>query len=454
MNLHTTQDTFDYIEAGNRFVYKPVISGVDALAAAGYPKVDAGIIASSLARLIPYPEPYSGPHQFPAVTGITTDLNAGILTFYVEDALPGLIASGKTYRCYYNLTYYGFSDPSSRSSEWYIRRGLIDDMYTPASVYGGGVPLSPCYYVSNTGNDYNMGLTKETAFLTLAKAIKAVRVKTIPWIKTVAVLGTLDDTSESTQPDSGYKQIESVFAVPNPQAGEYADFIRITGDPAFTGGGAPAVLCGMTGKRVLYINGANTKIRLDNIQITRGSTGNRGGGILIDHQAEVIIEDGADIHHNSSGIFGGGVGIINSAAFTMKGGLIRDNSGRYGGGVEAVDTGLFTMSGGTIQNNTGAEAGGGVNIEYSNSRFVMNGGYIINNTNPTGTNDHPCGGVRIGNSAHFTMTAGEISGNTSRSDMYGPAHNLRCIMSSSITIGANPTAFYNDYTENNAIILP
>ena len=385
MNMHTTQDSFSYTEGSNRFGYTPTISGVNALLAAGDPKQNEDIIASKAARIIPYPEPYSGPHQFPAITGITTNAALGTLGFTIEDTLPGLITSGGLYQCYYNLTYYGFSDPASRSNQWYIRRGIIDDMYTADSPYGGGIPLNTCYYVSGTGSDSNAGVTKDAPFQTLAKAIQAVRAKTLPWIKTVAVLGTLNITSESTQTYPGYSEGNSVFVIPNPQVSEYADYIRITGDPALTRGGAPAVLSGISsGKRVLFITGADTKIRFDNITITGGAiTTAGGGGICIQGEADVIFESGLCVEGNQS--THGGVYIYsNGSTLTMNSGVVRNNDSKgssgdgFDGGGVYVSGGDFTMNGGVIEKNTAKQTGGGVYV-VNNGKFAMYGGTIQNN---------------------------------------------------------------------------
>jgi hypothetical protein len=70
-----------------------------------------------------------------------------------------------------------------------------------------------------------------------------------------------------------------------------------------------------------------------------------------------------------------------------------------------INGGVFTMSGGEISGNT-ADYGGGVYVDDS-STFTMSGGEISGNTADYG------GGVYVdGSSSTFTMSGGEISGNT------------------------------------------
>jgi hypothetical protein len=113
---------------------------------------------------------------------------------------------------------------------------------------------------------------------------------------------------------------------------------------------------------------------------------------------------------NTSGISsintGGGV-YINDSTFTLEGGKISGNNAFYGGGVYFVGSCVFTMTGGEISGNT-AWRGGGVYVG-SDTTFTMENGKIIDNTlidnGVAGSGVYVIGGA-------FTMTGGEISGNT------------------------------------------
>lgn len=159
---------------------------------------------------------------------------------------------------------------------------------------------------------------------------------------------------------------------------------------------------------------------------------------------------------------GGGVLVTGSAngSFNLHGGVITDNSAANGGGVAVCSTQsnnkntsrYFNMYGGTISNNQASDNGGGVYVE-NNGRVTVSGGEIKNNTatkgggigggthgttNGSSIDASTCppiyitvsdsakitgnrapvgGGIYAGDDAYgycrFTMTGGEISGNTS-----------------------------------------
>jgi hypothetical protein len=424
MKLHKTADAFvkDGTASGNAYEYTPTITGIQALLSAQASSGKSPLITSAQAYLAHYPNPYEGvTYTQPQVGTITANsASGGTLRFPVTGTLPDNAQDTDIYSCCYNLTYHAFSDAASGSSPWDIRRGIINQMYTEEDVFGGGVPLGYCYYVSANGDDSNIGYQKEQPFKTLAKAVKAVREKTIPWIKTIAVLGELNLVSESSANYPGYQVSSDVFVIPNLQAGENAvDLIRITGDPALTGG-IPAVLSGVSGKWVLSIAGTASKIQLDHIKIT-GSSGGAGGGVRVWGGAELTVQDGALITGNknngnrASNTAGGGVQ-VNNAKLVMRGGEISGNdmtsrsaSGNagVGGGVFITGGGSFEMSGGVIKGNTAQFA---VGVYVFNGIFKMIDGLIRGNIADGGT---PGGGagVEVASGATFEMSGGEIRGN-------------------------------------------
>ena len=113
--------------------------------------------------------------------------------------------------------------------------------------------------------------------------------------------------------------------------------------------------------------------------------GNGGPGVgagmplIYVNGGELIMNEGVTLQGrvNPTGNNGGGVGVANTAGskFIMNGGIILDNEiiGGNGGGV-FVD-GIFTMNGGIIRGNT-ASWGGGV---FVNGTFNMNDGIIERN---------------------------------------------------------------------------
>jgi hypothetical protein len=105
------------------------------------------------------------------------------------------------------------------------------------------------------------------------------------------------------------------------------------------------------------------------------------------------------------------VRVWSSGALEMKSGSKlsgNTNSSSSSGGGVYVDGGIFTMSGGEISGNTAFHIGGyggGGGVYVSSGTFTMSGGEIGGNTG---------GGVYV-DGGTFTMSGGEISGNTNSS---------------------------------------
>ena len=145
--------------------------------------------------------------------------------------------------------------------------------------------------------------------------------------------------------------------------------------------------------------------------IVSSATSNYGGGVFV--YGTFTMENGIITKNSSEQGNGGGVNIGTDGAFTMKGGTISDNdAGVTGGGVNLGAYGAsgatMTLEGGTISDNTATVNGGGVGVSVGT--FTMNGGTI----GGTGLNTANIGGgVYVdGVNSNFIMTGGTISGNT------------------------------------------
>ena len=113
------------------------------------------------------------------------------------------------------------------------------------------------------------------------------------------------------------------------------------------------------------------------------------------------------------------ISVGSGASFTLcdcsTGGVLTGGSGGYrgsGGGVYVDGGGTFTMTSGNIAGNTAA-AGGGVYVDDGGT-FTMEGGSIYNNKATTGGG----GGVMVHNGT-FTLSGGSITGNATNSETYG-----------------------------------
>jgi hypothetical protein len=140
-------------------------------------------------------------------------------------------------------------------------------------------------------------------------------------------------------------------------------------------------------------------------------TANNFSGVMLGTNGSLTM-NGGTISSNY-GWVGGGVCMGDNSAFTMNGGVIANNtSEHYGGGIMMSGGGsVFNMTSGEISGNKamGYGNGGGIYILAGrNAAFTMSGGVIRNNE---GT--YQGGGMFINGGNTFTMTGGEITGNIS-----------------------------------------
>jgi hypothetical protein len=243
-------------------------------------------------------------------------------------------------------------------------------------------PDTETYYVSATGDDAKDGLTPESAFKTLKKALDLARGEGAHKIITVA--GTLNADSE------GAGEGSSVFD------------IRNTGDETITlRGTAGAKLSALnTGKRVLQLFG-KARIRLENIEVSGGSIADQdivkggGGGALVVNGAALIAGKGAAITGNQAQA-GGGVAVGNrGSSFTLDGGeVLRNSSATDGGGVLAISEGAVRISAGAIGFNAAAAQGGGLSVQ-SGATATVEGGEISANQAADGGGLHIAGAVAM-----------------------------------------------------------
>jgi hypothetical protein len=164
----------------------------------------------------------------------------------------------------------------------------------------------------------------------------------------------------------------------------------------------------------LVTNSASTGFgTVTNIVVTLKGSGtislNSTGRIVHINSGQRLVIDSGNL--TLKGIAGNDyylLGVENGGYLELKNGIINGN-GNARGGVDVVSGGSFTMSGGEISGNT-AGSGGGV---YSSGSFTMSGGKISGNTATATSTSYGGGGVYSFGS--FTMSGGEISGNTSSS---------------------------------------
>ena len=148
----------------------------------------------------------------------------------------------------------------------------------------------------------------------------------------------------------------------------------------------------------------------DNESLYQGS---EGGGVYVDSGSEFTMTGTSSIENNKSSEEGGGVFVIGK--FTMDGNdatISGNTTGERGGGIACEGDGYFVINKGTVKDNIAESEGGGL---YVRNSCVMNGGSITGNKALSTDYDEGGGGVSVGHLSNdvFTMTGGEIKGNTS-----------------------------------------
>jgi hypothetical protein len=149
-----------------------------------------------------------------------------------------------------------------------------------------------------------------------------------------------------------------------------------------------------------------------------GADGNNNNRYLIRvNGGTLILEDGAVISDNYSELASGvaaGV-LIYSGNLIMNGGAISNNKAESGGGGVYVYPGAkFTMSGGDISGNTCDIYAYGVGVGvHTGGEFIMSGGAISNNIYSNSSSPWGNGGGVCVRGGKFTMSGGAIiSGNS------------------------------------------
>jgi hypothetical protein len=249
------------------------------------------------------------------------------------------------------------------------------------------------YYVSAAGNDGNDGLSETTAFKTLDHAVDAA--SDSDRIKTVTVIGTLNQASEGSSTDYVF------YLTP---LSDHEEPIRVTGIPGASAGRRAVLSARGTEKNGVSVFGLlhSVAIRFEHIEIS----GSVKTGLEVSLYSDVTLRNSAVVRNN------GGTGVVISAPkdeyrdtirpgmLTIDGGEIRDNADS---GVEVG--GALTLRSGAITNNKSTAAAGGVFVGLD-GLFAMSGGSITGNT-ASGEG----GGVYVASDGSFNQTGGSVSGN-------------------------------------------
>ncbi|MDR1900484.1 MAG: right-handed parallel beta-helix repeat-containing protein [Treponema sp.] len=136
-----------------------------------------------------------------------------------------------------------------------------------------------------------------------------------------------------------------------------------------------------------------------------------------------------------------------TALVTVSGGALtlgdratlRNNTGVYRGGVYVENGGSFTMTGGEISGNTVTGSGQGAGVSVYNGSFTMTGGKITGNASM----QYDGGGVAVnGDNGSFTMRGGTITGNSAAYGGGGVSFSGNSFIMSGGTIAHNTATGY------------
>jgi len=252
-------------------------------------------------------------------------------------------------------------------------------------------------YVSAKGDNKNDGFSEAKPMKSLTEALNKASEQSI---KTITVIGTLDWRSDSTAAFRVIMGSDILFHIEKPKD------ITITGKPSASGEERAVISAiGLKNSAVVRIT-SDVKVRFEHIEIS-GGQGDNGIGLFIDN-AQVTLGQGATVRNNAGNILiANGIAVVRGGTCIIDGGEVLNNKG----GVWVDDGSILILRSGSIRDNS-STVGGGVYIS-SKGQFTMSGGNITGNSvirPPTDTqNDSGGGGVMALGS--FTMTGGSITNN-------------------------------------------
>ena len=273
---------------------------------------------------------------------------------------------------------------------WYTDEAFKTKKIEIAKGSTGAVTLyakwTATFYVSNSGNDENIGTSSGKAFKTLQKAVEQIQNINNGKVEYTICVES-DITAEKT-----------AFADNNNNA-----LINISPDKTLN-----LKICGnSTNKatinannagRVMYI-GKNANVTIQNLTFTSGKSEDCGGGIYCNNSSFTIkdcvissnsstqagggiyinnedtfatlIENTTIIKNESTGNSGGGIYIEKGSVYITGTNISENKSAGHGGGI--LNGGILTLDTTTLTSNSAAKNGGAINTTDSGTLYVKDG---------------------------------------------------------------------------------
>lgn len=223
---------------------------------------------------------------------------------------------------------------------------------------------------------------------------------------------------------------------------------------------------GKTGRGIKFSAGISNTFNMYGGTITgnhaTATNDDKGGGVLVTGNDKGSFNLHGGVITGNSAANGGGVAVSStdsnprvSRSFTMDGGTISNNeAARNGGGVYVENKGSATVSGGEIKGNT-AIIGGGISGGGNDLLDIT----VKDSAKITGNRASTGGGVYAGDDAnghcYFTMTGGEISGNTSVDNEHATVNGGGVYLGGTMTVSGDAKIVKNKKgDEINNVFLP
>ena len=221
---------------------------------------------------------------------------------------------------------------------------------------------------------------------------------------------TLRAAIQETNTMSGADSIflpEGIYGLVLPGAGEDASAtgdLDITGDLTIFGTDASNTIIDGGGiDRVIDISASSAQVKMSNVTIRNGNTGDSGAGIS--NAGKLTLENSA-VFKNIAVVNGGG--IYNTGTVILSTVNVTYNASESGGGVYSA--GVVEFDNSLVGNNTFIDKGGGV---YNSGVSIFSHSSVNENINTNaGRNGYSGGGIY--NSGQTTIDHSQINGNSSR----------------------------------------
>lgn len=319
------------------------------------------------------------------------------------------------------------------------------------------------YYVSADGNDKNDGISEETPFKTLDKALEMAS-KSV--VKKITVIGTLRGNAstehlEPAIPRNIDKQTENDSIGTAQFHGDYKDQnpfeILITGKTGANGREravltsaarpALAVLCSVIRLENIEVSGCKDGtviVAYGDLTLGKGAriTGNSsrvGSGVYV-HRGTFIMCDDAQVTNNE-GVDNVGIYLENgSVGVLLNNAIVADNKAKNnGGGIALSGSTLILKDNAIVTSNSAGNAGGGI-ITYTDKENGFFSQIIISDNARVEKNSAKTGGGILLQDKLILQDTARITENTASSEgggVYGATDNVSVVKGGNVILSNN-----------------